>query len=94
MLVFRCSDEECSYKACLADFGISKVWDNGPDLRTRGLNYTRIYAGPELTDEGAHEVYGKYPTMSSDVYAYGCVIIEVRPMKVLLAIMLIHSIRS
>lgn len=41
-------------------------------------DYTTFRTSPELKDERAHEVYGDFPTRSSDVYSYGCVFLEVR----------------
>ncbi|KAJ7604322.1 kinase-like domain-containing protein [Mycena rosella] len=58
------------WRACITDFGLSFVTTvgNSPD-RTRGLRWM----APELIDPGDQEFT---PTFASDVYAFGCVCME------------------
>ncbi|KAG8937203.1 hypothetical protein FRC02_003878 [Tulasnella sp. 418] len=60
-------------KACLCDFGAARVLNGVSGLTTSGQNAkaTRRFMSPErLTEEGP-------PTIASDVWAFGCVVIEV-----------------
>ena len=61
----------------LTDFGISRVHDNVRGLTSEQIEYTRGYSAPEVTDARAHRVYGQYARVEADIYAFGCVLIEV-----------------
>ncbi|KLO13860.1 kinase-like protein, partial [Schizopora paradoxa] len=57
----------------LTDFGVSKCLNNIKGYTT-GNTYTDDYRAPELQYRSVSLV--KYPTTSSDIYAYGCVFFE------------------
>jgi len=57
-------------KACLGDFGLSKL-QNTPNNTTGAHYYTRSHQAPEMLSKTL------YPNAMSDVYALGCLTIEV-----------------
>lgn len=61
----------------LTDFGIAKVKDNVSGLTSERISSTHGYEAPEYEDLEAHRIYGRYPTAKTDIYAFGCVLIEV-----------------
>ncbi|CAL9236792.1 unnamed protein product [Arabidopsis halleri] len=56
--------------ACLGDFGLAKVYDQGYDPQTSRVAGTFGYMAPEIMRTGR-------PTMGTDVYAFGVFMLEV-----------------
>lgn len=58
----------------LADFGISKSLENGPTgLSSDGRDATLRYCSPEL----ANEKGSAWSELASDIWAWGCLALEV-----------------
>ncbi|THG98878.1 hypothetical protein EW145_g7353, partial [Phellinidium pouzarii] len=60
-------------RACLADFGIAKILDGTKGATTNAASYTSGFRAPELIS-----TLVRYPTVGSDVYAFGGVLLEVQ----------------
>ncbi|THH02305.1 hypothetical protein EW145_g6770 [Phellinidium pouzarii] len=59
-------------RACLADFGIAKILDGTKGATTNAASYTSGFRAPELIS-----TLVRYPTVGSDVYAFGGILLEV-----------------
>ncbi|CAL5203158.1 unnamed protein product [Lathyrus oleraceus] len=70
---------DCEMNARLGDFGLAKLYDRGENPNTTRVVGTLGYLAPELTRTGK-------PTTSSDVFAFGALLLEVvcgrRPIEV------------
>jgi hypothetical protein len=61
---------DSEFNARLSDFGLAKLYDHGSNPSTTRVVGTLGYMAPELTRTGK-------PTTSSDVYAFGALLLEV-----------------
>lgn len=61
---------DCDFNGRLGDFGLARLHDHGTDLGTTRVMGTLGYIAPELSRSG-------YVTTSSDVFAFGALLLEV-----------------
>ncbi|XP_044461427.1 L-type lectin-domain containing receptor kinase S.4-like [Mangifera indica] len=61
---------DCEFNGRLGDFGLAKLYEHGSNPSTTRVVGTLGYLAPELTRTGK-------PTTSSDVYAFGALMLEV-----------------
>lgn len=68
--VLVCRDEENVTHAQLIDFGSARQKEAHTGLTTSSMPTTKAYESPEIKSPGS------ILTPSSDMYAYGCVLLE------------------